>query len=299
MPTARDWIRQDHVDLEGLWDVAAFRLYEAYDVVVGPLWRLELEVQPYAEIWLIKSGICAITIGDEHVDVGPGEVAVVRPGRRRVSANGGSEPLALAGFGCSVVLFDAIDLLGQLVLPTRIAEPTDRLAELITETVRASQSDATDRVFRARAHAELALAEIVRHTRAQLPDAIAQPGFEMRTEVRDALTFIASHHADHLDVAAIARAVHLSPKHLARCFRQSLGIAPMAYVRRYRLSRARQQLVTTDLPITRIALDTGFREVAHFSRAFRAQFGVSPRILRDHARALRSTPGPSEASNSG
>lgn len=290
----RDWIRQDHVDLDGLWDIAAVRLYEAYDVVVGPRWRLALDVQPYTEVWLIKSGVCAITLGDEQVDVGPGQVAVVRPGRRRVSANGGSDPLALTGFGCGVLLFDAIDLLGQLTLPLRIAEPTDRLVELITETVAASRSVAADRAFRARAYAALAMAEIVQLAQANLPDTIVQ---ELRTEVRDALSFIASHYAESLDVAAIARAVHLSPKHLARCFRQSLGIAPMAYVRRYRLSLARQRLVTTDQPITRIALDTGFREVAHFSRAFRAQFGVSPRILREHSRALRTTVRPAEASD--
>lgn len=298
LPSDEDWIRQAHVDLDGFWEVATFRLYQAYDVVVGPNWRLDLAAQPFGEVWLIRKGVCAITLGDQQAVAGPGDVAVLRPGPARLSANGGDEPLSLLGFGCGVMLFDAIDLLGQLELPLVVTEASPRLRRLIRGTVNATRRGRTDRVFRARANAELALAEIVGVTGIELPSddgSNPDPLPRMRSEVRAAVAYIAENYAEPLELATIAGAVHLSPKYLARCFRESLGIPPMAYVRRYRLNRAREQLLTSDLSITHIAAHTGFRELAHFSRAFRSLFGVSPRILRDHARALRSSNGYVEA----
>lgn len=287
---AGDWIRQAHVDLEGLWETAAFSLYEAYDVTVGPRWRLDLDVQPYTEIWLIGAGRCSLTQGAQQAHAGPGQVVLVRPGMSRISANGGTEPLSLIGFGCSLLLLD-VDLLGRLDLPLLIADPSPRLQELIGAAVRATHSGGIDRIFRARALAELALAEVITATGAELPGTAAP----LRPEIAAALAFIAGHYRERLDLAAIASAVHLSPKYLARCFRSSLGITPMAYVRRHRLSRARELLVTSDLPVSRIALNTGFVQTAHFSRTFRSEFGVSPSIVREHARALRATAGHPEA----
>ena len=154
------WIRREHVDL---WS-ADVRLIEAYDVVAAPHWRLELDRQPYGEIWLVRSGRCAVTLGDEHALAGPGEVVVLRPGPRRVSANGASGPLALCGFGFSLTGLDA---------PLVIREPSERLRRLIPRTVRAAHDN-----LRARALAELALAEIV-------------PPSRPRAEVQAALDHIA------------------------------------------------------------------------------------------------------------
>jgi len=282
-----DWIRRAHVDLEDLWESASLRLLEAYDVEAAPHWRLELESQPYGEIWLVRAGRCAVVLGDQSALAGPGEVVVLRPGRRRVSANGAAGPLSLTGFGCSLSAFGAIDLLGGLDLPLVVRDPSPRLVRLIERTVAAARGDRRDRGFRARALAELALAEVV-------PAEPAAP--ELRPELQGALAFIAEHFGEPLDIAAIARTVHLSPKHLSRLFRETLGLPPMAYLRRYRLNWAREQLVTGDEPITTIGFDAGFSGAAHFSRAFRAEHGVNPRAVRAHARALRAS-GRSERSS--
>lgn len=291
LPSDDDWIRQAHVDLDGLWETATFRLHQAYDVIVKPGWRLDLDVQPWCEIWLIGEGTCTLGLDGETVLAREGDVAILPPGPHRRSANEGSGPLSLLGFGCTLLQFEATDLITQLGLPLVLRRPPAGLCDLIRSAVRAAGGTGPDRVLRARANAELALAEIIGIVRAGLPETI--PGLVVREEVRQALAFIAGHYADRLDLATLARAVHLSPKRLARCFREALGVTPMAYLRRYRLERAREQLIATDLPVTQIAYETGFQEPAHFSRTFRAQFGVSARALREHARAFRTTARPS------
>jgi AraC-like DNA-binding protein len=87
------------------------------------------------------------------------------------------------------------------------------------------------------------------------------------------------------DVTALATRVHLSPKHFARCFRDAVGLPPMAYLQAMRLSRARSALAATNEPITRVAADHGFADAAHFARAFKRQYGVTPSTFR-----VRSAP---------
>lgn len=86
-------------------------------------------------------------------------------------------------------------------------------------------------------------------------------------------------------VAAMARAAGVSREHLTREFRRAYGESPAGIERRLRLDRAVELLATTNLEIAAIAGRCGWGDIGHFSRRFRAHFGVSPRAMRTSARA--------------
>jgi AraC-like DNA-binding protein len=80
----------------------------------------------------------------------------------------------------------------------------------------------------------------------------------------------------------IAAAHGISVRHVHRLFHES-GDSVAAAIRRGRLDRCRADLEDTRQrarSITEIALRWGFNDSAHFSRAFKARFGVSPRAVR-------------------
>jgi AraC-like DNA-binding protein len=103
----------------------------------------------------------------------------------------------------------------------------------------------------------------------------------------------------HLDVAALKRArqyldtqktrvVHsseleavtgLTRYDLARQFRVMCGTGPYRYLLMRRLDFAREQLVQ-DRPLVEVALEAGFADQAHFSRMFKATFGITPALYR-------------------
>ena len=78
----------------------------------------------------------------------------------------------------------------------------------------------------------------------------------------------------------LAKLARLSPYHFLRTFESLTGITPHQYLMRVRLRRAAFCLRTEPSRILDIALDCGFGDVSNFNRAFRAEFGVTPRAYR-------------------
>jgi len=88
-------------------------------------------------------------------------------------------------------------------------------------------------------------------------------------------------------VAALARKVHTSPRHLDRLFVRYAGISPRAYVRKIRTAAARELLERSDLSVERVAEMVGFSSADQLRRACRRFERAPPGDLR--RRALAST----------
>jgi len=79
------------------------------------------------------------------------------------------------------------------------------------------------------------------------------------------------------DLAALSR---LSASYFATAFKRSFGESPRTYLVRRRLERAQDMMLTTDHPLSFIALACGFADQAHLSRRFRQSTGGSPSAWR-------------------
>jgi AraC-like DNA-binding protein len=81
----------------------------------------------------------------------------------------------------------------------------------------------------------------------------------------------------------------ISPAYAARLFQRHTGQAVRKYAKDKRLSRAVEQLITTDLPIKTIADDLGYRRPFDFARAFRKRYGFTPSRFRANCLRLAFT----------
>lgn len=75
---------------------------------------------------------------------------------------------------------------------------------------------------------------------------------------------------------ALARLAGVSLRQLERLFAGHLGESLNDAYRRIRLEQAVQLLKKTGLSVTSVAIACGFRSSSHFSRAFKAHYGMSP-----------------------
>jgi len=79
------------------------------------------------------------------------------------------------------------------------------------------------------------------------------------------------------DLAAVAG---LSLYHFNVAFRNSVGAPPHGYIMRRRVERAQGLMLTTEKPLSEIAIECGLADQPHLTRLFRRMVGVSPAAWR-------------------
>lgn len=104
----------------------------------------------------------------------------------------------------------------------------------------------------------------------------------LQTRIRTMLSFIASHYQEKISLSDIAASANISKSEALRCFHTAIGSTPVGYLNDYRLSRAKELILSTSDPITNIAFDTGIENTSYFVRSFKKKYGVTPQSLRKH-----------------
>lgn len=108
-------------------------------------------------------------------------------------------------------------------------------------------------------------------------------------KLTEAVSLMEANLEEPLPTEDIARLVGVSRRQLERLFKQYLDNLPSRYYLDLRLNRSRQLLMQTSQSILQIGLSCGFSSGPHFSSAYRARFGITPREQR--ARRLQDQPG--------
>src|SRR4029077_14383187 len=80
-----------------------------------------------------------------------------------------------------------------------------------------------------------------------------------------------------------ARERHVSEAHFARSFKDAFGVPPHRYLLTRRIERATALLRDTEISITDIAFQTGWKSLGTFGRTFRDVTGESPGAIRRRA----------------
>jgi len=114
---------------------------------------------------------------------------------------------------------------------------------------------------------------------------VAQFGLRIRgglppRALRRVREYIEAHLEETISIQALAAIAGLSMYHFARAFKQSEGMTPHDYLVQCRVRRAQNLLATTDMPLSEIALASGFADQSHCARRFREHFGVTPSSYR-------------------
>jgi AraC family transcriptional regulator, L-arginine-responsive activator len=102
----------------------------------------------------------------------------------------------------------------------------------------------------------------------------------LQPKLTEAVTLMEANIEEPLSTDEIAQLAGVSRRQLERLFKQYLGALPSRYYLELRLKRARQLLLDTNHSIVQVGLMCGFSSGSHFSTAFGALFGNTPREER-------------------
>jgi AraC family transcriptional regulator len=234
--------------------------------------RLLPHVHDRATLAVMLDGCFDVSITQRVYACEPGS-AVTEPAQERhgnVFGTAGArvvviqpDPLAVAGLGACARLFEEVRFARR--------SPVCGHARRIARELRAPDS-ATPLAVEGLVLEMLALAS--RQDRLERQPRRAPPWLvRAREELHECFR-------DPPRVRKLADAAGVHPDHLARAFRARFGVSVGSYVRRLRLDWAASRLEVREEPIARIALDAGFADQSHFTRAFRRYAGLTPAEYR-------------------
>jgi len=94
------------------------------------------------------------------------------------------------------------------------------------------------------------------------------------------MSYIHQHYRDKIYLQQIAKTASISERECLRCFNKTIGISPVQYLLKHRVSIAARLLVESDSTITGISDKTGFDNSGHFARTFKSYYKCSPSEYR-------------------
>lgn len=99
-------------------------------------------------------------------------------------------------------------------------------------------------------------------------------------EIDELMKYMRTNFSSRLTLEMLADRVHLSREYLSRYFKQYTGKTISEFLTEIRMTRAKQMLTSSSVPIADIAVYCGYPSVSNFQKAFKKYTGVSPSAYR-------------------
>lgn len=211
--------------------------------------------------------------GTDHT-LGPKDSILIEPGASRAPRYGGHSP------GYLYVLFQnhTLDLTG---LPGKVVHVSEELLPDLNALVREMHEPPgvnSDQLMQA-----ISIRMLIALGRASA--ASSQKGSVLNSKYQHEVVARADAYMLmnlHLKLTCedIASATHVSTSRLSKVFRQTTGKSVLDRLTELRIERAKELLLESSTPITRIAVDVGYNSFSHFSAVFKSVLGVRPSDYR-------------------
>lgn len=258
-------------------------------------WNFRKVVSPFARIYLIKNGDGRITHNQVKFDLKPGKLYLIPS---FTSCNyesnsylehyyihfvpaicGGINVFDLISFEYEV---DATELRNECVKRICDLNPGRGLTEL--DPSRYSQSnllpqgelfDSQQQITRfieTRGILLQLFSSFIKTT----GESLIQPTINQNLIVKQAAEYIQGNLARPITLSDLAGAGNLSGDYFSRLFLKIMGTRPIDYINRKRIESAQMQLVTTNDPIEKVAIDNGIDNFPYFNRMFKKYTGTTP-----------------------
>ena len=237
------------------------------------------------EIIYVRSGFLAVSISGESYIGKTGDAFVVSPGNLHLmGSQTGTVDYYTFLFPLKYISFRTDDMLdeklleplnsGHLMICPRVKDTAKELCEQLIEIYEAKKDESESKIT-TQVRTKIILLQFILE--------MWKKGFEIENDTsgrntveKEMVSYIQQNFTGKISLREFGEQFHLSEKYISRYFKEHFHITLSQYVTYLRLEHAKQLLQDTDIPVTDVAMQSGYQNVSYFIRSFQKAYAVSP-----------------------
>ena len=237
------------------------------------------------EIIYVRSGFLTVSISGESYIGKTGDAFVVSPGNLHLmGSQSGTVDYYTFLFPLKYISFRTDDMLdeklleplnsGHLMICPRVKDTAKELCEQLIEIYEAKKDESESKIT-TQVRTKIILLQFILE--------MWEKGFVIENDKsgrntieKEMISYIQQNFMEKISLKEFSEQFHLSEKYISRYFKEHFHITLSQYITHLRLEHAKQLLQDTDIPVTEIAMQSGYQNVSYFIRSFKKTYGVSP-----------------------
>lgn len=242
------------------------------------------------EIIYVKSGFLTVSISGENYIGKPGDAFVVSPGNLHfMGSQTGNVDYFTFLFPLKYISFRTDDILddklleplnsGHLIINPEIKDTVKEQCEQLVEIYGAKKEESQSKIT-AQIKTKIILLQFILE--------LWKRGFIVENDTsgkntveKEMVSYIQQNFTGKILLKEFGEQFHLSEKYISRYFKEHFHITISQYVTYLRLEHAKHLLQDTDIPVTEVAMQSGYQNVSYFIRSFKKTYGMSPLKYRN------------------
>ena len=237
------------------------------------------------EIIYVRSGFLTVSISGESYIGKAGEAFVVSPGNLHLmGSQTGTVDYYTFLFPLKYISFRTDDMLdeklleplnsGHLMICPRVKDTAKELCEQLVDIYMAKKDESESKIT-TQVGTKIILLQFILE--------MWKKGFVIENDTsgrntveKEMVSYIQQNFTGKISLREFGEQFHLSEKYISRYFKEHFHITLSQYVTYLRLEHAKQLLQDTDIPVTDVAMQSGYQNVSYFIRSFQKAYAVSP-----------------------
>ena len=242
------------------------------------------------EIIYVKEGSLNVNIAGESYIGNPGDAFAVSPGNLHfMGSQAGAVDYFTFLFPLKYISFRTDDILddklleplnsGHLIISPEIEDAVKEQCEQLVEIYGAKKEESQSKIT-AQIKTKIILLQFILE--------MWEKGFIIENDKsgrntieKEMISYIQQNFMEKISLKEFGEQFHLSEKYISRYFKEHFHITLSQYITHLRLEYAKQLLQDTDIPVTEIAMQSGYQNVSYFIRSFKKTYGMSPLKYRN------------------
>ena len=236
-------------------------------------WQSVMHSHPFTELFFVINGSGRFIVEEHSFFVKKDDLIRINPNVMHTEFNQGKDALEYIALGLDGILFEQEGNSSETYSVHNLKNYHTEILFYLTAILSELQKKQENYAKVCHNLLESLILTLSRSTNSTLRFAAAG---KTSRECRFIEEYLNEHFPENITLDTLSELTYMNKYYMVHAFKKYKGLSPINYLINRRLDEARHLLETTDYPVSKIALASGFSSQSYFSQVFRKELNMTP-----------------------